>query len=221
MGDQAELGPGQRRLILDGARPGTDLPQTPQAHPRRGLSARSVVPMGNATTTMLGRQTSPALPRTRWHLIAGALTATLVFTAYALTRTAAVHPTQAEAQRRATLFNHCNDLQVDVFLQQHDDAHYRAVCFGVAGRSEQARATLDAMPAAARDGALVELFAMADTIGRRGDVQSVHPIMSMIAAYQPGNRAAHAYVAAAELSAAAGSPRGVPPAARVAVRPTR
>jgi hypothetical protein len=177
--------------------------------------------MGNATTTMLGRHASPAVPRTRWHLITVALAATLGFTVYALTRTAAVHPTQAEAQRRATLFNHCNDLQVDVFLQQHHDPHYRAVCYGVAGRIEQARATLDAMPAAARDGALVELFAMADTIGRRGDVQSVHPIMSMVAAYQPGNRAAGDYVAAAELSAASGSPRGVPPAARVAARQSR
>jgi hypothetical protein len=176
--------------------------------------------MGTATT-MLGREATAAQSRTRWHLITVALVATLGFTVFALTRTPAVHPSQAEAQRRATLFNHCNDLQVDVYLQGKTDAHHRAVCLAVAGRIEQARVQLDAMAPAARDGALVELFAMGDVIARRGDVLSVHPIMSLVAAYQPGNQAAHRYVATAELTAAAGSPLAGAPAARVAARPSR
>jgi hypothetical protein len=147
----------------------------------------------------LGREVDPPRPRTRWHLVAFALAATLAASVIALM----IRPVVRERARTQTqvseLIAQCNPLQVDVHLRMTDPRPAeRATCLAIAGRIAQARAILDAMSPEDRNTTVGSIFSIAHPIADAGDDRSAGPIMRMIVDYHPHNYMAmfHAGMAA-------------------------
>ena len=151
-----------------------------------------------APAPALGRQVDPPRPRTRWHLVAFALAATLAASVIAL----AIRPVVRERPSQTApldLVAQCNPLQVDVHLRTTDPPPAeRATCLAIAGRIAQARAILDAMPPGERNATVHSIFSIAHPIADMGDDRSAGPIMRMIVDYHPDNYMAmfHAGMAA-------------------------
>jgi hypothetical protein len=87
----------------------------------------------------------------------------------------------------------CNAVEVEV-QQQHrpapggaQGAGYSAACFGLAGKIERARATIDRLPAGDQGEAAGIVFAVGHPVADAGDDESAGPIMRLVVEYQPQN----------------------------------
>ena len=88
----------------------------------------------------------------------------------------------------------CNTVEVAT-LEQHvaappatvDGAGYHAACFALAGRVDQARQVIDALPAGDRLNAVAIVFDVAHPVADAGDDRSAGPIMEMVVDYWPNH----------------------------------
>src|SRR5262245_50970791 len=103
-------------------------------------------------------------------------------------------PFQGEgAQWFAGVKPFCNAVEVEV-RQQHvpppstlDGAGYSAACYALAGKIDQARKVIDALPAGQRAQAAGIVFEIGHPVADAGDDQSAGPIMRLVIGYQPDN----------------------------------
>jgi hypothetical protein len=103
-------------------------------------------------------------------------------------------PFQGEgAQWFAGVKPFCNAVEVEV-RQQHapppatvDGAGYSAGCYALAGKIDQARKVIDALPANQRSQAAGIVFAIGHPVADAGDDRSAGPIMRLVIDYQPDN----------------------------------
>ena len=87
----------------------------------------------------------------------------------------------------------CNAVEVEV-RQQHvpppatvDGAGYSAGCYALAGKIDQAKKVIDALPSDQRSQAAGIVFGIGHPVADAGDDQSAGPIMRLVIDYQPEN----------------------------------
>jgi hypothetical protein len=87
----------------------------------------------------------------------------------------------------------CNAVEVEV-RQQHwpapatvDGAGYSAGCYALAGKIDQAKKVIDALPSNQRSQAAGIVFGIGHPVADAGDDQSAGPIMRLVIDYQPDN----------------------------------
>ena len=87
----------------------------------------------------------------------------------------------------------CNAVEVEVRQQQApppatvDGAGYGAACYALAGKIDQARKVIDALPPGDRSRAAGIVFETGHPVADAGDDQSAGPIMRLVVGYQPDN----------------------------------
>ena len=87
----------------------------------------------------------------------------------------------------------CNAVEVD-FAHQRSPAPgtargtgYSAACYGLAGKIDSARATIDRLPAGDRPFAASIVFNVGHPVADAGDDKSAGPMMALVIDYQPDN----------------------------------
>jgi tetratricopeptide (TPR) repeat protein len=88
----------------------------------------------------------------------------------------------------------CNALEAAVHINRNpppvgrDGAAYAASCYALAGKFEDARGLIDALPDAKdREHAAGIVFGIGHPVADMGDDESAGPIMELVIAYQPNN----------------------------------
>lgn len=87
----------------------------------------------------------------------------------------------------------CNAVEVDFAHQRSPapatarGAGYSAACYGLAGKIDSARATIDRLPAGDRAFAASIVFNVGHPVADAGDDKSAGPMMALVIDYQPGN----------------------------------
>jgi len=87
----------------------------------------------------------------------------------------------------------CNTLEVETRIQQTpppagpEGAGYGAACYALAGRIEQARALILALPAGDRGNASSVVFNIGHPVADAGDDRSAGPIMELVLEFWPEN----------------------------------
>jgi tetratricopeptide (TPR) repeat protein len=88
---------------------------------------------------------------------------------------------------------YCNAVEVEIRQKQWpppatvDGAGYSAGCYALAGKIDQARKVIDALPADQRSQAAGIVFGVGHPVADAGDDQSAGPIMRLVIDYQPDN----------------------------------
>jgi hypothetical protein len=109
-----------------------------------------------------------------------------------------------------TVRPHCNTVEVSTALRTNPPPAgvvgqgYGASCYALAGRIEQAQATIDALPASERAAAAGILFEVGHPVADAGDNVASEPMMDLVLRYQPQNFQAlyHAGMSAHDLGKA-------------------
>lgn len=87
----------------------------------------------------------------------------------------------------------CNAVEVDFAHQRSpaprtaEGAGYSAACYGLAGKIDSARATIERLPAGERSLAAGIVFSVGHPVADAGDDKSAGPMMALVIAYQPDN----------------------------------
>ena len=125
-------------------------------------------------------------------------------TSFVVTRAASVTPGSSGAEwfRRAKPY--CNAVEVAT-LQQRAEAPrtaegqgYRAACSALAGRIDDARRVIDALPADQRVHAAHVVFEVGHPVADAGDDRSAGPIMELVVDYWPEHHMALYHAGMAE-----------------------
>lgn len=99
---------------------------------------------------------------------------------------------------------YCNAVEITVLQRQAtppatlDGAGFHAACFALAGKIDDARRIIDALPAADRHRAAGIVFDVGHPVADAGDDRSAAPIMEMVADYWPNHYMALYHAAMAE-----------------------
>ena len=102
-------------------------------------------------------------------------------------------PSSSGAQWFATMKPFCNQVEVDVRIRYtpppntSEGSGFAAACFGLAGKIDRARATIDNMPAGDRGAAANVLFEVAHPVADAGDDRASGPMMELVLEYWPNN----------------------------------
>lgn len=87
----------------------------------------------------------------------------------------------------------CNAVEVEFAHQRSpaprtaEGAGYSAACYGLAGKIDSARATIERLPADERGLAAGIVFAVGHPVADAGDDKSAGPMMALVIDYQPDN----------------------------------
>src|SRR5688500_15054455 len=106
----------------------------------------------------------------------------------------------------AAMKPYCNAVELDVrtrstpYPKTADGAGYGAACFGLAGKTERARAIIEALPAHERARAASVLFNVAHPVADAGDDRASGPMMELVLDYWPNNYMALYHAGMSEFS---------------------
>jgi hypothetical protein len=88
---------------------------------------------------------------------------------------------------------YCNSVEIDVVLRNTpapatlEGQGFRAACFALAGRVDEARRVIDALPKASRAQAAGVVFEIGHPVADAGDDRAAGPIMELVVDYWPNH----------------------------------